>query len=182
MKQTTPGLYVIALIVVCIFCGLVYVAVQQSYRSSADDPQLAIAGDLKRSIEHGSADWRQDPEIDIATSLSPFTILYDVAGNPLRSSGKLNGGLPHLPAGVFRYADQFRKDVFTWQPQPGTRVAMVLEKLDGPARGFVAAGRSLQEVEIRERNLRMMVLIAWLACIGLIVLHFLVQRTGSARP
>jgi hypothetical protein len=54
-------------------------------------------------------------------------------------------------------------------------MAMVVEATRSGGIGFVAVGRSLKEVEKRESNLVTMVLVAWLVCSGIIVLHFLLS-------
>jgi hypothetical protein len=165
------------LLVLTILCGLIYAAVQQSHRSGANDPQLQIALDLKNAIEnnHSTARWLPDDSIEISKSLSVFTTLYNNAGEPVRSSGFLDGQLPRMPRGVFDFTKKRREDVITWQPQPGVRMAMVVESVNSPQIGFVAVGRSLSEVEKRESNLTTMVLVAWLVCSGIIVLHFLLS-------
>ena len=78
-----------------------------------------------------------------------------------------------MPRGVFDFTNKNQEDVLTWQPQRGVRMAMVVEAVRSPLIGFVAVGRSLQEVEKRESNLVTMVLVAWLVCVGIILLHFL---------
>ena len=109
--------------------------------------------------------------IDIAQSLSTFVALYDANGKPLRSSGYLDGKMPELPAGVFDFAKSHGEHQVTWQPRSGVRMAMVIISSNSSPVGFVAAGRSLQEVEVREHNLVTMVFLGWIICVGLVLLH-----------
>jgi len=55
----------------------------------------------------------------------------------------------------------------------------VVEAVNSPQIAFVAVGRSLKEVEKRESTLVTMVLVAWLVCVGVIILHFLVSHFTS---
>jgi hypothetical protein len=41
-------------IAITLLCGLVYVAVQQEVRLSANDPQIGMAEDLAAALSHGS--------------------------------------------------------------------------------------------------------------------------------
>jgi hypothetical protein len=48
MKNSITHLAAIA--IVTILCGLIYVSVQQSHRSVANDPQLQIARDISEGL------------------------------------------------------------------------------------------------------------------------------------
>jgi hypothetical protein len=80
-----------------------------------------------------------------------------------------------LPRGVFDFAKNTGENVFTWQPESGVRVAVVLKSVQSPDYSFVAVGRSLLEVEKRERDLLTMTIISWLLCVGVIMLHWLID-------
>jgi hypothetical protein len=138
-----------------LLCGLVYAAVQQDLRQSANDPQIQIAEDGAARLRVTSAGTPIVPvgDVDIATSLSPYIIYFDDSGKPVSGNGVLDAKLPTLPAGVFAYTRTAREDRFTWQPRSGIRQAVVLVRIDGTHPGFVMSGRSLREVELRERAL-----------------------------
>jgi hypothetical protein len=164
--------------IITIIFGVIYVTVQQSYRSGANDPQIQLARDINLKLHEGKAvDNFFTDSINIAQSLSPFAVLYDANGKPLRSSGYLNGKMPELPAGVFDYAKANGEHDVTWQPQSRVRMAMVIVIVSSNSSsvGFVAAGRSLQEVEIREHNLITMIFIGWIICIGLVLIYAVIQ-------
>ena len=165
---------------VTILSGLVYVAVQQSYRQSATDPQIQMAEDAAALLEQGvrPQDVVGGSKVDIASSLAPFMIIYDASGHVVASSAQLNGSAPDLPPGVFDSVRASGEDRLTWQPQEGVRVAAVIARYRGPsatnaptiAPRFVLAGRSLREVEERESQLTQMVGIAWIvAMVGAFV-------------
>ena len=76
-----------------------------------------------------------------------------------------------MPNGVFDFTKANKEDRITWQPQNGVRMAMVLLYSNTGSIGFIAVGRSLQEVEVREHNLVTTIFIGWIICIGLILLY-----------
>ncbi len=160
MKYRNLVIYLCA----CAFIGVVfltiYAAVQQSYRQSANDPQIQIAEDAAASLDGGGAFQSVilPTRIDIATSLSVFTTVFNDAGQPIGSSGYLRGEMPTLPPGVFDHVRSEGEDRFTWQPENGIRDAVVVTKYSG---GFVMAGRSLREVEKREGALLAEVVTGW---------------------
>jgi hypothetical protein len=181
MKLSSFITHFAALMIVTVLCGLMYVTVQHMHRSAANDPQLQIALDLKNAIEanQSTLKWMPGDSIEISESLSVFKTFYSTNGEPLQSTGFLDGQLPCIPKGVFDFTTKHREDVLTWQPRPGVRMAMVLEAVNSPQIAFVAVGRSLKEVEKRESTLVTMVLVAWLVCMGVIILHFLVSHFTS---
>jgi sensor histidine kinase regulating citrate/malate metabolism len=176
MKKFSFLVYLFAMAIITIIFGVIYGTVQQSYRSGANDPQIQLARDINLKLHEGKAvDNFFTDSINIAQSLSPFAVLYDANGKPLRSSGYLNGKIPELPAGVFDYAKANGEHDVTWQPQSGVRMAMVIVSSNSSSVGFVAAGRSLQEVEIREHSLITMIFIGWIICVGLVLIYAVIQ-------
>ena len=177
MKKISFITHFAILMIVTVLCGLIYVTVQQSHRSGANDPQLQIALDLKNAIETNQSvgKWMPGDSMEISNSLSVFETLYNKNGEPLQSTGFLQGQAPRPPKGVFDFTMKHKEDVLTWQPRGGVRLAMVIESVNSPSIGFVAVGRSLREVEKRESALVTMVGVAWLVCAGIILLHFLLS-------
>lgn len=183
MKKLNSASHFAALFIVTILCGLIYATVQQSHRSGANDPQLQIALDLKNALEDNRflTKWMTDDSIEISQSLSVFKTLYNKNGEPVQSTGFLNGQLPKMPKGVFDFTNDHQENVITWQPQYGVRMAMVIKAVQSPRFGFVAVGRSLKEVEKREANLTTMGVIAWLVCAGIILLNFLLSYLSQKK-
>jgi hypothetical protein len=148
-----------------LLAGLVYAAVQQNYRQSADDPQTQIARDAADRLSSGAS-----PEqvvgtgrVDLSSSLAPFTIVYDGAGNPVAASGTLGGSPPTPPPGVLQRASDSGENSLTWEPRSGVREAVVVAPWSSNgSSGTVLVGRSLQEVEDREDRLTLMVGAAWI--------------------
>ncbi|HXB43523.1 MAG TPA: hypothetical protein VNV85_05675 [Puia sp.] len=163
--------------VITVIFLMMYAGVQQTYRSGANDPQIQIARDIARELREGETIEHIFPRdsFDISKSLSSFAVVYDSSSKPLRSSGFLNGTPPQLPPGVFDFVKSHGEDMVTWQPHRGVRMAMVLCFVQSPNVRFVAVGRSLREIEIRENNLVSMVLGGWLVCIGIIIMSALIQ-------
>jgi len=155
--------------VATMLCGLVYGAVQQSYRQSANDPQIQMAEDAAAAISGNATG-----TINIEQSLSPYLVFYSDAGVPSGGNGFLHGLAPLLPPGIFDYVRAAGETRVTWQPEPGVRQAIVVVRIPGPQPGFVMAGRSLREVEIREWRLELMVFAAWgVTLAGLLLIEML---------
>jgi hypothetical protein len=150
------------------FCALVYLAVQQALRHSANDPQIQMAEDASHLLAQGEAVQGMLPatKVDLAQSLAPFIIVFDSAGEPVASSGFLHGKTPHLPRGVLDYVRQHGEERVTWQPEPHVRMASVIMKYEGSKPGFVLAARSLRETEKRESQVAQEAGLAWAFILG----------------
>jgi hypothetical protein len=150
-------------------CLLVYAAVQQALRESANDPQIQMAEDAAASLTSGAVPQSLAPAqtIDLSRSLAPFLILYDDSGKVLASSASLHGVMPSPPPGVFDYVREHSEERVTWQPERGVRIASVIIRVNAPQDGFVLAGRSLREVEKREARLMTQAGAALLFTLGL---------------
>lgn len=140
-----------------------YITLQQNYRMSANDPQIAIAQDIADEIVNGKTPVLPNP-VDMRSSLSPFVIIYDTNWKIVSSSALLDGVTPNLPQGVLVASEEKGDNRITWQPTSGVRIAAVVKLIEGQ-KGFVLVGRSLKEVEIREDNLLHMVAIGWIVTI-----------------
>jgi hypothetical protein len=141
--------------------GFTYLAVQQSYRNGADEPQTQLAEDAAAKLDAGAAvsDVVASGSVNIATSLSPFVIVYGPSNMVLEGSGVLQGDQPVPPAGVLDTARSAGVNRVTWQPSPGIRVASVsVATKDGRV---VLAGRSLREAERHVDDLGKIALLAW---------------------
>lgn len=159
---------------VTMLAGLVYIAVQQDMRIGANDPQIQLAEDAARALaEQQPLDSVVPPgKIDISQSLAPYMIVFDAQGSPVASNAVLHGAVPDIPKGVFDYTRAHGEDRVTLMPEPGVRSAAVVVSVTGGPGGFVLAGRSLREVEIRIDQLTQMVGVAWL--VSMLVTLFLV--------
>jgi hypothetical protein len=156
-------------VVATMLCGLIYLAVQQSLRWGANDPQIQMAEDAAAALSAGGAPESVLPkgtQVEISTSLAPFMVIYNDTGEPLALSGLLHGAVPLLPAGIFDYTRQNNEDRVTWQPETGIRMAAVVVVYGGAHPGFVLAGRSLREVEKRESQVEQITALAWLVTLA----------------
>lgn len=183
-------LFFVSLGCLTILCGIIYAAVQQVYRTAADDPQVQLAGDARDFLEKGHSvnelfsalKLFPADSLDIARSNGVFVTIYDEEKRPVRSNGYLHQLLPTPPVGVFDVAKQKRENRFSWQPEAGVRIAMIVIHGDAPGIGFVAAGRSLKETEIREANLVKTIFAGYVLCfVLLIVLFFLLPGTSEKK-
>lgn len=160
--------------VATVLCGLIYVSVQQSFRASANDPQIQMAEDTARHLAAGQnvAELLPAEQVDLQYSLAPYLIIFDESGKVVTTNATLHNQVPVPPAGVLAYARTNGENRVTWQPETGVRSATVVVPVNGGAGGYVLAGRSLREVEARVERLNLLVGTAWTAAIA--VTFFLV--------
>ena len=150
----------------------------QVLRLGANDPQIEMASNLavylnqygvSDGLNQGALTVRGGGIVDMAKSLSPFLIVYDDEGRALGSTGQLDGQTPAPPKGVFDYVRSHGEERVSWQPRHDVRIAAVVERVGGAQPGFVVAGRSLREVEVREAQVEHMAGLAWIGMLGLIL-------------
>src|SRR5580765_2412627 len=154
--------YLALAMIVTVIMGLIYLTVQQNYRSGADDPQLQIARDMHDRLERGaSVQQYMNDTVTLEKGLGVFAMLYDTKGEPVQSSGFLNGKFPRIRKGVLDFVRMNKEERVTWQPKPGVRIAAVVMHTNLPSIGYILVGRSLKEIEIREHNLMATVFICW---------------------
>jgi len=182
-----PVLLFNALILGALATGLalaLYAIPQNVLRQGADDPQVALAGDLAAQLEKGdladllhqgalpALDGRY-ARVDIVRSLSPFVIVYDDQGRPLASQAELNGQTPTPPRGVFDNVRQHGEERLSWQPvlgrEQGVRIATVIQRVNGPHPGFVLAGRNMREVEARIGTVEQLAGLTYIGMLGVIL-------------
>src|SRR5437868_6814048 len=119
--------YLFATGIITIIILLVYATVQQSYRTAANDPQIQLSEDIAERLSAGKpVDTYFSDTIDISKSLSTFITLFDGSGNPVRSTGYLDGQMCKLPSGLFDHTRKNQMHSVTWQPRSGVRMAIVL--------------------------------------------------------
>ena len=138
--------------VVVLLSGLVYLTVQQNYRSSANDPQLQMATDAVNALNAGADPQSLVPpsKIDMAASLAPYLAIYDATGHLVASSATQHSQPLDVPSGVFQSATASSPNAVTWQTKTGERSAIVVMPYTS---GYVLAGRSLRPTEDREDRL-----------------------------
>jgi hypothetical protein len=174
-----PALAFNAVVLAALSTGLalaLYAIPQHVLRSGANDPQIALAGDLAVRLEQGIAPAEAVPTatVDISRSLTPFVIAYDDQGRPLASQAVLNGQTPAPPSGVFDYVRLHGEDRLSWQPvrgaEHGVRIAAVVQRVNGAHPGFVLAGRNMREVESRIDDVQQMAGLTWVGMLGVILM------------
>lgn len=144
--------------------GLVYLAAQQDLRMGANDLPAQIAQDTAASIGKGAEPWTVTgrDNIDIAASLSSWTLVFDEGGKLVAGTPVIAGKQVLPPAGVFTAARTSGENRVTWQPRAGVRQAVVAVRIPG-GRGVVMAGHSLREAEAHIDQLTQMTGAAWVA-------------------
>ncbi|HEV7622155.1 MAG TPA: hypothetical protein VGO09_10490 [Flavisolibacter sp.] len=169
--------HICALAIITIIMGLIYVSVQQVYRTTANDPQIQIAHDIVSRMNEGKSveKYFAVDTIDLQNSGSVFLEMYNEEGKPLRSTGLLKGELPQLPAGVINFAKVKGEDWVTWQPAKDVRMAMVLVRTAAAPFFIIAVGRSLAEVENRVSRLTTVIFICWILCIIILLASWITQ-------
>ena len=167
--------------VITLMCFLVYIIAQQNFRMNANDPQYQMAEDAVTSLDKGT-----DPkslsgtsaQLDISTSLSPYLIIYDMAGNRVAGEATLDGSLLKIPKVAIDYVQKNGSDAVTWQPLPGVRQAMVGLR----AKGYLAfTGRSLRKVEERIAMLGQQVLFGWIASLVAMLIIVILQEVMTRK-
>lgn len=163
--------------ILTIIFGTIYVTVHQSYRQSANDPQVSMVLGLANQLANGTdLQLSQVPKVDPSNSLTPFVIIYDDHGKITDSNVELNGKTPQLPDGVLDNVRRVGQERLTWQPAQGVRLAAVISHHSGKSPGFVLAARNLKEVEQREDMLTFEVGLAWLASLAVLGLSIYFKR------
>lgn len=155
-----PALRIVAplTLALLVVVGFVYVAMQQSYRQNADDPQIQLTGDIAARMSAGSSAQdiinTQAIKVDPSSSLAVFATIVDANDTVMASAMEMGGSVPLPPKGVLNAASLTHQNRITWQPQTGTRIALVVQAYQhGTSTGYVLVGRSLKEVEVREDTL-----------------------------
>lgn len=154
--------------------GLVYCVGQQSYRQSANDPQIQIVEDVIGAIGQGQpADSLVPPQgsTELGKSLSPFLMVFNATGTLIGTSISVDGQNPSFPTQALEVAKMKGQSRITWQPKPGVRAAVIVAPYKSDSEGFIVAGRSLREVEMRIKQLCLTVSLGALASL---VLSFIV--------
>lgn len=145
---------------------MIYGTTQQMLRLGANEPQVQLSEDTANKLNGGlSVKSINLPEkVEISQSLSPYIIILDQNKKVLSSSATLNGIVPVIPSGIFDSVAKNGEERVTWQPQPGVRQAIVVNKYsDGSLNGFVVAGRSLRETEFLIDKLGRDIFVGWIA-------------------
>ncbi len=180
-RNTLLGTWVVLAAIFTTVIGLVYVATQQTYRQTANDPQIEITEEISAAIAKGAPADQLIPSAggtDIKTSLSAFAMIFDKDSKVLGSSAKLNDSDPIPPKAVFEAAAKNGRTMITWEPEKGTRVAAVITSVkSGEDTVYVLAGKNIREVEKRTVGLLYAVITAWV--ISLLLSWLLVRAIDT---
>jgi hypothetical protein len=147
--------------------AIVYGAMQQNLRLTADDPPVALATRTAARLDTGTPPAAAVPtdQVELAATLDPFVLVFDATGQLLASSATLHGLAVEYPAGVLETVRARGEDRVTWQPEPGVRNATVAIAWRG---GFVVAGRSLRLTEQHIDQVGLVVAVGWVFTLVLV--------------
>lgn len=152
---------------------MIFAALQQDMRQSLNDPQIQMAEDAAAHLAAGGLPADVVPRgnlIDANASLSPWIAVFDGSGKALESTASIGTSSLSLPAGALQSA-KFSKgkdttrpyeDRITWQNKDGVRQALVIVYVPQKDQ-YVAAGRNMREVEGREWQVQLVIVLGWLA-------------------
>ncbi len=174
MKKHALNL-VVGGVAITFFFGIIFLAVQQSLRLGANEPQASMARELSQELVKGtSPQGLVSGTIDMEQSMQPFTIVYNKMGQVVAGNGYLDGKIPRVPIGVLQAATPEHMNEVTWQPKEDVRVASV-SALAGSY--YVLGGRSLVVVESQVMALTVWMAIAWLVSLAAFtVVYMLLYR------
>jgi hypothetical protein len=185
LSRRALAFFLPAAVLATLTCGLVYAEVQQSLRSSANDPQYQLATDAAAKLDAGASPASvvgSTVDVDLAASLAPFVIVFDRNHSILATNATLDGVRPAPPDGVLDAASA-GPDTVTWQPRAGVRIAAVAVAWNG---GTVVSGRSLRLVEDRETNMELIAGLTWVVSLVALAAAALVAArlwpTATSQP
>jgi hypothetical protein len=160
---------------------IVYVAIQQDLRLTADDAPIALAHSTAARLDDGvlPADALPAERVDLTDSLEPFVLVFDTDGHLVASSATLNSNRVDYPGGVFDTVRMRGEDRVTWQPISGVRDATVAIAWRN---GFVVAGRSLRLTEGHIDQIGRMVAAAWVFTLFVVAAASLLVAVVARAP
>jgi hypothetical protein len=143
--------------------GVLFLVMQRTIRSEADDLPRQIAEDAAALLENGTgpANIIGTFSVDAARSLSPFLMVFGTNGSVIASSGTIDDQPFVPPTGILQAALATGEHRVTWQPREDIRLATVIRSFSGERDGFVLAARSLRAADERLADILTIILIGW---------------------
>jgi hypothetical protein len=167
-------------VLITITFGTVYGVAQQYGRSAANDAPAVLAESIAAQLNIGTAPSQLTTQrLNVATTFSPFFVVYTPSGKPVAGNGYLDNRLARMNTGVLEHAKVDAYHAVTWEPRSDVRIASVTT---ATSRYYVVAGQSLKRVEARDSELFKLVELGWamsMLCVGIGYL-LLTSRIGSA--
>lgn len=165
--------------VVVIVFGTIYGATQQAQRNDADYPQVQIAEDTAALLDAGAKPTTLVlGKVNMNTSLSPFIVVYDKAGNPVAGSGYLNDRLPGIPMGVLTASANRTYHRVTWEPRNGLNFAAVTV---ASTNYYVMSARSLAIVQANEIHTFHVVGFGAVCAVVVLIAMYAISASGAAK-
>jgi hypothetical protein len=162
---------------ILILSGLIFYGIRQNDRGLAYDPLIQPSEYYAKLISNGEAAPEaivpSEPTQDLGSSVDTFLVIVDDSGKSIGSSLTIGKKLPEVPAEVLDKAKQTGQNLAAWRPQDGPKIAAVITRYTGQASGYTVVGKSLREVEKREKQL---LLATGIAALAALVLSLLATR------
>jgi hypothetical protein len=159
---------------------VVYVAVQQSLRIGANEPQRSMAQDVARDLEnHKQPQSLTNGYIDMRSNMAPFIIIYDKFGKVVAGNGYLDNSIPQVPIGTLAATKGHKINAVTWQPADKVRIASVSVEAGDY---YVLGGRSLSIVEKQIRSFTQWTLSFLAASLVVIYLGYRLAKPKARTP
>lgn len=170
MNRILP--WIVGALVLTLTFGAIYVVAQQVERMGANDAGQRLASQIDPTASASRGE-----QVDLATSLAPFYVVFDESGKPLSGTGYLDGALAEPPQGVIDIAVSSGSNSVTWQPRPRLRFATVELHVGNRV---VMGAQSLAPSESRTETLRLLLLLGWAVCLVVLALGaLLTYRIGQ---
>jgi len=158
-----------------------FVAVRQSIRLNANDPQTAGAEDISAELNQGAPlnEILPQSQINMAKSLDPVVIVTNSNGKVLGASGQLNGTQPVPPQAALASSKSSGENSITWSPTSGLNEAAVIVPYSSKSQsGYVIVARSLREFDSQASSLDRM---AFITLFGTLIATFLIVMVPGSR-
>ncbi len=143
---------------------MVYGTAQQMLRMSANYVPLQLSSDAVNKLNSGVSPraLMLPASTELSKSLYPFVIILDQNKKVIVTSATLDGEVPAIPQRTFDWVVRNGQDKVTWQPYPGIREALVVDKYsNGSISGYVVTGGTLKLTEDTIDKLGRNILIGW---------------------
>ena len=168
-----------AFVVITAMIGLIYATVLQTYRTEVNAPPIQTHDAIAEGSERDAVPSTSD-SIDLTNRLIPFVMFLDTEGCPLQSPDGSNEERPQVQKSVLEYVNKNGENRVTGKLQPNMIMTVIVEKTSSPTTYFVAAGRPLEEVENLEANLIKKIFRAWVVCMVILGINWVLTLKPSS--
>lgn len=167
-------------LIIILVGGFAALSVAHLYRFNFDVPQIEITEALQNALLLGAQPQEVVPDssgvIDVGKITTPLVAVFDAEGQAVAYNAMVNGSAPVPPKGVFEEALARGENRITWEPEEGTRIALIVRPV-GDA-GFAVSGKNLR---IAEEQIASLWLRAWFMLGFALLLTLALELFGAWR-